>query len=381
MIEECRRMRNAGDCIKFFIKQCVKMISQNVLLPFLYFIYSRKKVEKGKTIFADAHHNHCPPSMELLRAEWERRGYPIVDIYLDYQKNSYGKVFKSMLTFMKQYATASFVVICDNFLPVTAGKKRRETTVIQLWHGCGAFKKFGYDSKEDIPPYYKGKVYHNYDIVTVSSPACCKAFASAMSLPPSCILPIGISRTDKYYEPRLILQAKEKFFKEYPQAAGKKVVLYAPTFRGNAARPELNMEAEAVEALRQLGEQWYVIVKRHPHMEGEKKAKGLTTEEILPFADVLVSDYSSVIFDYCIWNRPIIFYAPDLKEYEGKRGFYLNYSELPGSIVTSPKRLKEAVEEPDAYVLQRKEFFLKYMKNCDGKVTVRLADYMEKRLR
>lgn len=353
------------------------MLSQNVILPLIYFIYSRKKVEQGKTVFADAHHDKCPPSMELLRAEWEKRGYPIVDIYLDYQKNSYGKVLRSMFAFMKQYATASYVVICDNFLPVTAGKKRKETTVIQLWHGCGAFKKFGYDSKEDIPPYYKGKVFHNYDIVTVSSPACCKAFSHAMALPLGCMLPVGISRTDKYYDRHYLAQAKEKFLKAYPQAAGKKVVLYAPTFRGNAARPELSVEKDAVEALKELGAQWYVIVKKHPHMESDREKKGLSTEEILPFADVLISDYSSVIFDFCIFNRPIIFYAPDLEEYEKNRGFYLDYKKLPGSIVTSAKSLKQAVEEPDSYVLQRKEFFLKYMKNCDGKVTLRLADYME----
>lgn len=330
-------------------------------------------------MFADAHHNECPPSMKLLRAEWEKRGYPIVDIYLDYQKNSYSKVLKSMLAFMKQYATASYVVICDNFLPVTAGKKRKETTVVQLWHGCGAFKKFGYDTKDDIPAFYKGKVYHNYDIVTVSAPSCCKAFCSAMALPQSCVLPIGISRTDKYFDAEYLREAKERFYRIYPLAAGRKVVLYAPTFRGNAANPKLIDEDKVSEALESLGKEWYVIVKKHPHMEKEQDRKGLATEEILPFANVLISDYSSVIFDFCIFNRPMIFYAPDLEEYEEKRGFYLNYKELPGRIVKSARELKRAVEDTmqDEFSEQRKEFYSNYMKNCDGTVTVRLADYME----
>ncbi len=366
--------------IKFFIRQCVKMITQNLILPALYFIYSRKPVQTGKTVFVDAHHDVCPPSMELLVQEWKNRGYEIKELYVDYQKNSYLKVLKSMMAFMKEYATSSYVVICDNFLPVTAGRKRKETKVIQLWHGSGAFKKFGYDCKDDIPPYYKGKVYHNYDAVIVSSEACRKPFSSAMALPVESMIPLGSSRTDIYYDKEYIECKRKKLQQIYPESKGKKIILYAPTFRGNAANPYL-VGLEQVEQLQQqLTADWYVIIKKHPHMEQEENNdKIMHTEEILPFADILISDYSSIIFDYCIFDRPMIFFAPDLEKYKIERGFYLDYENLPGPIVVDSRSLQEAVKqtEQDAYQQTRRQFFEKYMETCDGNVTRRIADYME----
>ena len=71
-----------------------------------------------------------------------------------------------MFEFMKLYAVSQTVVICDNFLPVASCRKRKGTKVIQLWHAGGALKKFGYDTADDIPAYYKGNVMANLPLVT-----------------------------------------------------------------------------------------------------------------------------------------------------------------------------------------------------------------------
>ena len=68
---------------------------------------------------------------------------------------------KYMMSFMKAYANARAVFICNYFVPVTSCKKREETTVVQLWHSCGALKKFILDSEEDISSHFKGSVTRN----------------------------------------------------------------------------------------------------------------------------------------------------------------------------------------------------------------------------
>jgi len=124
-----------------------------------------------------------------------------------------------------------------------------------------------------------------------------------------------------------------------------------------------------------------VIIKKHPHMEQKDTTEtNMQTEEILPFADVLISDYSSIIFDYCIFDRPMIFFAPDLEQYKAERGFYLDYEKLPGHIVTDGNGLKNAMKHvtDDIYREKRRQFFEQYMVSCDGTATKKIADYMEK---
>ena len=65
--------------------------------------------------------------------------------------------------FMQVYAQAEYVFINSYFLPVSSCRKRKETTVVQLWHSGGLMKKMGYDTTEDIPKYYKGNPTANYD--------------------------------------------------------------------------------------------------------------------------------------------------------------------------------------------------------------------------
>lgn len=281
---------------------------------------------------------------------------------------------------MSYYAKAQYVVICDNFLPAASCKKRRGTTVIQLWHGCGAFKKFGYDTNGDIPSYYKGNVFKNCDIVTVSAPACAPHFRTAMRLPAKAFRPLGVCRTDKYFKEKYNAGCRKLFAEKYPDAQGKKIVLWAPTFRGSPADPELGQYEDIQWLARKLGEDVFLIVKLHPLLTSKYPYDNcsLTTDQLLPVADLMITDYSSVFFEYCIYKKPIIFYAPDMEEYDTQRGFYLDYHELPGEIVTEKHALEQEVrgallkgQQDDAAA---EAFYQKYMCGCDGHALKRVAD-------
>lgn len=359
----------------------MKMVVQNVLLPCVYRVLKPAHIQKELIIFADAHHTQAPPGMAPLVEEVKRRGnMRVMEIYDDYQQISFGRLIKRMLYFMKYYARARYVVLCDNFLPAASCRKRPGTRVIQLWHGCGAFKKFGYDTTGDIPAYYKGNVYKNCDIITVSAKGCSPYFQSAMRLPAKVFRPWGVCHTDMFFREEYNRACRELFYKKHPEAAGKQIVLWAPTFRGSPADPQLELYEDMKEFATQAEEDIFVLIKVHPLLAKKYPYDNseLSTDQLLPVTDLLISDYSSIIFEYSIYRRPMLFYAPDKEHYGVERGFYLDYQKLPGAIVTDKHMLSQAVRRSLAGNTEEQaavqEFFETYMSGCDGRVTKRLAD-------
>ena len=269
-------------------------------------------------------------------------------------------------------------------------KKRRDTKVLQLWHACGAMKRFGYDTTDDIPSYYHGNVFRNIDKVIVSSPKCVAPFASAMRLPHKAVWPAGVSRTDLYFDEKWIANVRERFYKWMPEAAGKKIIVWAPTFRGNPGNPEcISLDTKALAA--SLGPDYIIIEKQHPHMKGKTQGTGtlqgsgmknaisdcpLSTQELFPVTDVLIADYSSLIYEYALFKKPLVLYVPDYESYVSARGFYMDYDEIPAVKVFSEKELADAVKNAAADEKAYEKFISSWMVSCDGKSTGRIIRWL-----
>ena len=124
-------------------------------------------------------------------------------------------------------------------------------------------------------------------------------------------------------------------------------------------------------------------MKVHPHLARKYPYDNstLTTDELLPVTDLLITDYSSIIFEYSIYKKPMLFYAPDMEAYGVERGFYLDYQTLPGKIVTRQEELagevRRVLADSKAAACETEAFYEAYMSACDGNVTKRLADRME----
>lgn len=361
------------------------MLFQQLILPAVYNVHAMKPVIPGTVILADAHHSEIPFSMLAIHEELlTHPELQITEMYWNNNSDSPLKVFQNMASFMKKYASAETVIICDNFLPAASCKKRSETQVIQLWHACGAFKKFGYDTEADIPSYYIGNVMANCNIATVSSEICVKPFASAMKLPEDRILPVGVSRTDMYFNNNFNQHCREQFFRQHPEAQDKKIVLWVPTFRGKPGSAQVCGLEDVLKAQERLRDTHYFIIKLHPHSQLHTQGTNcsIPSEELLPVADVVITDYSSILFDAMIYKLPIILFAPDLKEYVDNRGFYLDYFTLPGILVHDSEHIVQTLSDEaalDASIDQHYfEFFEQYMAACDGHSTQRIIDYITK---
>lgn len=364
--------------LRHVIKQWLKMSAQNVFLPLLFRLYAGKPVKQNLILFADAHHEDMPYSMKKMYGYLSQKAdYEIIKCCADYQKLPAMRLFGEINRFMKYYAQASFVFICDNFLPAASCKKKKETRVVQLWHAGGILKKYGYDANDDIPSFYRSNVFANYDYLTVSAKCCIPVYIRAMRQPPGVVHASGLSRTDDFFDPNYHKRCGETFQKLYPDAAGKKILLWAPTFRGKAGNPHLVGKEDIEKLARKLGDGWKVIIKAHPHVDAKRQVSNcaMPTEQLLPLADILVTDYSSVIFDYVLLEKPFVLFVPDLEESQNTRGFYIGLDEIPAPLVTDGEGLLEAVlteyEDCDTEAIRR--FRKKYMGACDGRATERIC--------
>ncbi len=417
-------------------KDIIKMIMQHAVLPAVYRAAClTNRVDKKLVVLADAHNRKCPVYMRTLAAELKKRGYKVRGFFFDTALSGRLDVLRRMCSFMKLYAQAGTVVICDNFLPVASCRKRKKTRVVQLWHGCGAYKKFGYDTTDDIPRYYKGNVYRNYDLVTVSSEYCAPFFESAMRAKAGVVRPVGVPATDILIDDAWMSRARRRFFEACPDAVGKKVVLWAPTFRGRAdgtasdrddgtmsvrANGTVSVRTDRTASVRTGGTEEendlrgaeyidrlskfndvYLIRHDHPHsdrpevnagkneaaddrleMPDRKTAADFDIYTLIAVSDLLITDYSSVCYDFVLAGKPVIFFMPDHEEYMERRGFYMGIDELPGPVVTDEERIVTEVAKVLATgrcdgSLTKEEFLRKYMSSCDGRSTERVADIID----
>lgn len=146
---------------------------------------------------------------------------------------------------------------------------------------------------------------------------------------------------------------KESLRAELGIAEGKKVIFYAPTWRGSLNTKHFDTES-LIRDLEVMGDiEGTVLLFRAHHMTeaiiGKKELPAITvpadivSESILAIADVLITDYSSIFFDFLPMNKPIIYHVPDLEEYKAERGLYFDFAELPGTVTQSPTELVEGI--------------------------------------
>ena len=284
-------------------------------------------------------------------------------------------------------ATSELFLIDDYYFPVYTVKLRKGTEIVQVWHACGAFKKFGYSTLDknygannDYIKYIP--IHTNYSHVLVSSKEVAKYYAEAFNMSEENIEPIGIPRTDLFFDKERQAKSKEKLYNTYPKLKDKNLILYAPTFRGTSqSNAKLNIDFDLEEVLNNLPKSTILGLKMHPFVKtriDDSKYDNLidlsdydNINDILLIADMLITDYSSVVFEYSLLEKPIIFYSPDRDLYKEERDFYYDYeSFVPGPIISNTKELIEAINNKDfdkEKVIEFKEKFFDYLDGNSSK--------------
>ena len=236
-------------------------------------------------------------------------------------------------------------------------------TTVSLWHGVG-LKKVGWDYgfKTDRPSvwlrrYLVWRLFTQPDWVVVTSEAMVEPFASAFLKPPERMLVTGYPRNDALtgalstteFETDDIYERCERLYEN------STVLVYTPTYREETdqyVRDHLDLAALD----RRLAElDAYLVVKLHPWEAMDvgpdefarivPMSSELDVYPLLRYTDALITDYSSIYFDYLLLDRPIVFYPFDLAEYRAAREFYLDYERVtPGPVATDFDELVASIE-------------------------------------
>lgn len=251
-------------------------------------------------------------------------------------------------------ATSHYVFLNDNFLPMGKLNFRKETVITQLWHAEGAFKKFGFhiNQPESVRSAEKA-ANEKLTWVVCSGEGVRDIYAGAFGVKKEQVLVLGAPRCDYLALDENKMKAKDELEKLYPSCKGKKVVLYAPTFRDTKeGNLELMKRFDTGKISELLGQEYALMVKLHPQVHESceiKNAIDVTdyddVRKLALFCDVLVTDYSSICMDFSFIDKKTVFFAFDLEEYKAKRDFYYDYIDyVPGEVVYTAEECTKAIK-------------------------------------
>lgn len=358
--------------------------------------------KNNNVTFITVHKGNLKDNLGFVYEELSKRNSSFNYTFISKEEYSFSEV-NSLASFLhkiieivrlflfKSYkmATSRYILLNDNFMPLAYMNLNDNTIVLQLWHGAGAFKKFGLSSTTDPNLIRLEKlISEKLDYVVVSSGNIASFYEEAFGVSKDKILTLGIPSTDYYFRDHDLKSLRKKFEDLYPQSKNKKIVLYAPTFRENKKMDENILENIDIELFNnELSDQYILAIRLHPQVNNEKSLKhqniiNLTNyideKELLLLTDILITDYSSIMVEYAILNKPLIFYPYDYDYYiNHEREFYFDYEKLvPGKIANNTPEIISMIKKGDYDYNKINEFLDLQFDYLDGNSTKRIVNYL-----
>ena len=204
------------------------------------------------------------------------------------------------------------------------------------------------------------------------------------------ILPTGMPRMDKYLDPEHRKETEKTLYEKYPQLKDKKIILFAPTYRGMNRReayyPYHLIDFDQFYEV--CGDEYMVLFKMHPWVSEAVPIPEQYKDKFLDFnkypnindlyyiADLLITDYSSSVFEYSLMRRPMMFFAFDELQYSYSRGFHRDYrSAAPGKVCRTFDELLEAFVAKDFEFEKNAPYIDYHFDHTDNGATDRVIDW------
>ena len=356
--------------------------------------YAKYKVNNKIIVFESFMGRAYSDSQKALYKEMVKddffKDYTFVWAFKEPEKYSFlssdnTKVIKYASKEFYKYMSMAKYWITNSRLPEYLIKKK-EQKYIQCWHGT-PLKRLGFDiqveggnalnSIKEIKEKYEDDA-KRYDYMLSPSAFCTEKFISAFNLKKlnkeDVIVELGYPRNDYLFNHtrKDVDDLKEKL--GIPK--DKKVILYAPTWRDNQHTTGVgytyNLNIDFDRLKEKLENEYVIIFRTHYFVSNSfdfEKYKGFIfnmsnhddVNDCYILSDIIITDYSSVFFDYANLKRPMLFYMYDLDEYQGKlRDFYFGLDELPGPIVKTQDELEQEILNIDKYEERYKEKYIAF---------------------
>jgi CDP-glycerol glycerophosphotransferase (TagB/SpsB family) len=375
-----------------------RIVPLRKLVVRLGFALGRLLPLRRQVVFAISHSFEITGNLAFIRDELDRRDPPIPYKILAHRT---ARTWKSWLgTFVRQ-AQAGFhiasnrvFIVDDYFFPLYVIKPREGTTVVQTWHASGAFKKIGWSVLDktfgaDEELVSQVAIHSNYDVCLMASRHAAVYYADAFRTPMEKFrTDLGMPRTDVLFGDEKIRRIEAEVRAKYALPEGKRVILYAPTFRGETVRRARTPENLDLRAMAEgLGDDHVLLLRLHPFV---RKATPIPDDlaafaidvsdhpdihELMLVSDILITDYSSAIFEFSLLERPMLFYAPDHDDYLDERGFYWDYrTGVPGPVFETTAEVVEALRAGDFDLERVRAFKAESFEVADGHASERFVD-------
>ncbi|GIO23401.1 CDP-glycerol glycerophosphotransferase family protein [Oceanobacillus sp. J11TS1] len=270
----------------------------------------------------------------------------------------------SYLKSIYHLATAKTILL-DTYQGFLASTNfRKGTTCVQLWHAGGALKRFGLEDPTNEVRSNRAlkrfkSVYSRFDYSVVGSEKMADSFKESFGLADEQIIRTGIPRSDLLFDQDRRDRVYNNIKKQFPSIRDRKIILYTPTFR-NDALDKYDLELDLHRMYQELSDDYVLFIKLHPAVSAGLKydlyedfvydfSNYKDTNELLLITDLLISDYSSIPFEYATLERPMIFFAYDLEEYKITSGLIDHYEDVvPGPVVSSTNEIIRVIQS-DAF--------------------------------
>ncbi|MFR5692772.1 MAG: CDP-glycerol glycerophosphotransferase family protein [Lachnospiraceae bacterium] len=265
-----------------------------------------------------------------------------------------------------------------------------KTKLIQVWHAGVGFKSVGYARfGEAGSPYPFASCHRKYDYAIVGGEALRDVYAEVFGINREQCLPYGLMRIDGYMDVQKIKSFKNEFYQKYENLKSKKIILFAPTFRGNGQRdacyPYEILDQEKIYNM--CGEEYVFLIKMHPFIAEKIQIDEKYKERVIEFSefpdinqlfyvtDILITDYSSNIYEFSLQNKPIIFFAYDKEEYELIRSVHRTLDkDAPGKVCTTLDDVIQTIETQDFEMEKLEKFVQENFDDVNGNATDKVID-------
>lgn len=289
---------------------------------------------------------------------------------------------------LRELACADVIVVDDYFSLFESIEVSPNACVVQVWHAGVGFKNVGYSRFGETGSPSLDSAHRQYSYAIAPSTAMVPVYAEAFGIESSSVIPTGMPRTDDLLAPSRHDEALRWAATEFPQLINKQIILFAPTFRGKdsveAYYPYELLDLQGM--YERCGLETVCVFHMHPFVQQRvpipsalsDRLFDLSSEDqlanLMHISDLLITDYSSVIYDFALLNKPILFYAFDADEYSVVRGFHHDFKKTaPGKICSTFEEVLDSIEEHDFKTERLEKFRNHFFEMTDTGATDRVV--------
>lgn len=341
-------------------------LAKNLLIKLIYKLSCKKKSSKKTLLFMSEQSDKLGSNLSAVIDRLYERGldreFNILTSARPMAKGV-GLGFKSWLKLAVKLGRSDFLFTDDHAPILDWLELDDKVTFVQLWHAGAGFKSAGYArfGNEGGPKPVSG--YRRINYGTAGSRNIAPFFSEVFGINDDMILPTGMPRMDKYLDESHRKKKTDEIYSAYPTFKGKKIILFAPTYRGtnqkDAYYPYDKIDFEALYKYC-TDTNSAVIFKMHPWVREKVPFKAEFSDRFFDFnsfadindlfyiTDVLITDYSSNIYEFSLMKKPMIFYAFDKEEYSLSRGFHRDFDKsAPGKVCSTFSLVMNCLENSD----------------------------------